>query len=72
MTVAELATAWWPDTAGDPRTWQVGRYPAISIAAARGRVRELQRHGLAVVGSGPLIHRNQQGVLVMRARGARV
>lgn len=69
-TVAELAAAWWPEI-GEPRGWEVGRYPTATIARAWGRVRTLERHGLVLVGRGPLRHRNQVGAQVMRARAPR-
>ena len=66
-TVAELAAAWWPEI-GEPRAWRVKAYPRKQLRAAWSRVRTMERHGLVLVGRGPLRHRNQVGAQVMRAR----
>lgn len=70
LTVAELAAAWWPEI-GAPRSWHVGGYPERHINRARQRVAVLVRCGLAVVGSGCLPHRKQEGIVVVRARAKR-
>lgn len=64
-TYAELAVAWF---GCGPPPWKVGSYPSLDIAAARARVRRLEREGWVVVGRGQLGHRRQVGAVVVGVR----
>lgn len=74
MTIGELVALWWPEV-GHPLAWvrDDGYVPLVYARqrAARARVRRLEAAGLVAVTLGPLVHRRQVGIVVVRVDLAR-